>query len=37
MTFERLGNQIAFLRCGMYGGPERRHPGRGHLARDGRG
>ena len=21
MTFERLGNQIAFLRCGMYGGP----------------
>ena len=20
-TFERLGNQIAFLRCGMYGGP----------------
>ena len=26
MTFERLGNQIAFLRCGMYGGPERRDP-----------
>jgi hypothetical protein len=21
MTFERLGNQVAFLRCGMYGGP----------------
>ena len=21
MTFERLGHQIAFLRCGMYGGP----------------
>ena len=21
MTFERLGNQIAFLRCGLYGGP----------------
>jgi hypothetical protein len=21
MAFERLGNQIAFLRCGMYGGP----------------
>jgi hypothetical protein len=21
MTFERLGNQIAFLRCAMYGGP----------------
>ena len=21
MSFERLGNQIAFLRCGMYGGP----------------
>ncbi|HXW35909.1 MAG TPA: hypothetical protein VEJ87_15145 [Acidimicrobiales bacterium] len=21
MTFERFGNQIAFLRCGMYGGP----------------
>lgn len=21
MTFERLGNQTAFLRCGMYGGP----------------
>jgi hypothetical protein len=21
MRFERLGNQIAFLRCGMYGGP----------------
>lgn len=21
LTFERLGNQIAFLRCGMYGGP----------------
>jgi len=21
MVFERLGNQIAFLRCGMYGGP----------------
>ena len=21
VTFERLGNQIAFLRCGMYGGP----------------
>jgi hypothetical protein len=20
-SFERLGNQIAFLRCGMYGGP----------------
>ena len=21
VTFERFGNQIAFLRCGMYGGP----------------
>lgn len=21
MTFERLGNQTAYLRCGMYGGP----------------
>ncbi len=27
MTFERLGHQIAFLRCGMYGGPNGGTPG----------
>ena len=26
MAFERLGNQIAFLRCGMYGGPTAGRP-----------
>ncbi len=28
MTFERRGNQIAFLRCGMYGGPNGGTPDR---------
>jgi hypothetical protein len=28
MAFERLGNQIAFLRCGMYGGPNGGTPDR---------
>jgi hypothetical protein len=27
MAFERLGHQIAFLRCGMYGGPNGGTPG----------
>ncbi len=25
MTFERFGNQIVFLRCGLYGGPNGVH------------
>ena len=36
MTFERLGHQIAFLRCAHVRRPERRHPRRRRLARDGR-
>ncbi len=27
MTFERMGNQVAYLRCGMYGGPNGGTPG----------